>query len=237
MSTLSLGINNHLTCLGFALTSPRRNLKLAQLVKVYLNNDPTAYHLPVSAFDSSTGILAGRVENRRAESHGALIHLGLEGDYCALKILLFWLAKRDMPENFDGYGDKDQLCRLLTDCWLVGDKYTLSEFQDLIMLELLHSLQHHTACLTTIKHVLDHTEYGCPLRMLMVEELTLATEADGFNPDLSFFADISGAFAEFVHSNNERSTRYPDVVDRLGGELWKEYMLEDGPAKHWIWEV
>ena len=63
-----------------------------------------------------------------------------EDDPGAWKMLLYWKIKGSLPllQDVPSYGGQQLL---YTRAWILGDKYDIGEFQDLVMLELLQRLK------------------------------------------------------------------------------------------------
>ena len=73
-----------------------RDMTKATLIKVYLNDATLpSYHLPRSTFDDTVGL---STHVKECEGTQIKLQIRLAGSPKALKILLYWAAKRLMPQ-------------------------------------------------------------------------------------------------------------------------------------------
>ncbi|KAK3115418.1 hypothetical protein LTR53_005265 [Teratosphaeriaceae sp. CCFEE 6253] len=98
-----------------------------------------------------------------------------DDDIAAWKVLLFWIHHRHLPADADlrlvDLEGNDCLNSICIRTWALGDKYGIAELQDLVMLELIRSLEGVPASLTSIKQGFESTPPGSVLRALLGEEL------------------------------------------------------------------
>ena len=99
-----------------------------------------------------------------------------EDDADAWKILLHWKLKGTIPPR-DFVDDHGQV--LLVRCWCLGDKYDITEFQDLAMLELIKVLNGVETTLDIVKIAFDNSAPGSKLRKLMAEETVYLLKLSG----------------------------------------------------------
>ena len=113
----------------------------------------------------------------------------------------------------------------------------MRDFQDEVMLELIYVMNQYNPVLDTIKHALDDAKPASPLRKLMVDELTfMSYHGLEFDlSDLTIFDGVPGLLAELMQTQRRNSDGYPGGLDRLEMGLWKDFLFEAGPSKHWIW--
>ena len=87
-----------------------------------------------------------------------------EDDIAAWKVFLYWIIKHKLPaaeelvpacddENVEGKHDHILAVR----CWVLGDKYCVPLFQDLIMLEILRTLEHSSTTNDSIMEAFSTT--------------------------------------------------------------------------------
>ncbi|KAI7134046.1 hypothetical protein KC343_g15997 [Hortaea werneckii] len=91
-----------------------------------------------------------------------------EDDYNAWAVLAFWMM------NTFNIARKEFKPDLLIKCWVLGDKYEISEFQDQITLELLFYFERHYATEDIIKLCSELSPTGSVLKRLIAEEAAVA---------------------------------------------------------------
>ncbi|KAK3622566.1 hypothetical protein LTR56_022121 [Elasticomyces elasticus] len=200
-----------------------------------------------------------------------------EDNLQAWKVLLHWMITHELPkaaelllQNFefedeeheeDEKDEKDEKDETSTDtdhklcirCWALGDMYDIPDFQDLIMLELLRSLELEPIQLDEIKEGIECTGPGSKLRDLMAEELAREVSAgDIETSELDAFDGVSGfsnilvakmnRLAEWKQLNPlnpfvEFTPRVPLGLERSreGGSPYRNFMVDgERPAQHWL---
>ena len=90
----------------------------------------------------------------------------------------------------------DELVR----CWILGDKYDIKEFQDLIILELIQSVKGVIVPLTTVKTAFENTPPKSPLRTFMAEEAAwrIKNMSEYQHEDLGIMDGVIGWSAELM---------------------------------------
>ncbi|KAK5688477.1 hypothetical protein LTS10_000455 [Elasticomyces elasticus] len=181
-----------------------------------------------------------------------------EDEVRAWGVLLYWIVKHKLPlvsEVTSSGGtvwesaetsEIDQ--ELSVRCWVLGDKYGIPAFQDLIMLELLKELDIDTrrAPITAVKLAFDSTPPGSALRELMAEEAAMVIKDSGAPYDaLDQFDGIVGFTRLLVASMECRDEndggytflpRVPDVLDPFPGQsTYRQFMVGEEILKpHWV---
>ncbi|KAK4960096.1 hypothetical protein LTR10_002987 [Elasticomyces elasticus] len=133
-----------------------------------------------SALEAATEYFRGALRNQHPGTGGEQDVLTFpEDDFRAWKVLLHWMVKSELPEDDDM--PKFTVSPMLTDgdytalvlCWILGDKYGIPGFQDLIMIELILQLEIQGTPMGIIRYCFVHTAPRSVLRELMAEELVL----------------------------------------------------------------
>ncbi|KAK3619862.1 hypothetical protein LTR56_023756 [Elasticomyces elasticus] len=171
------------------------------------------------------------------------------------KILLFWMLRHELPSLDDlgllePYDDNEEACvdhTLCIRCWALGEMYDISAFQDLIMLELLRSLETQPTDLNEIKEAFESTPPGSKLRDLMAEELAVLLGNNGVGVrQLDMFDGVPGFSSALMAKVNRRvelepGKRFtPRVPGRPGsqyegGSPYRDFMVSGKrPEQHWL---
>ncbi|KAK3641809.1 hypothetical protein LTR56_011136 [Elasticomyces elasticus] len=133
-----------------------------------------------SALEAAAEYFRGALRNQHlGEGSEPDVLIFPEDDFRAWKVLLYWMVKSELPEDDDM--PKFTVSPMLTDgdytalvlCWILGDKYGVPGFQDLIMIELILQLEIQETPMGIIRYCFVHTAPRSVLRELMAEELIL----------------------------------------------------------------
>ena len=110
--------------------------------------------------------------------------------------LFFWAWKEKLPPNLTD----DHVDTRLVEAWILGHKYDLKVFQDLVMEELLWMLDVCLTDLSAARPAFFKTPPGSKLRILMAEEiaLLLMDEPQIKISDLSDLGKVDGFQAELM---------------------------------------
>ena len=170
-----------------------------------------------------------------------------EDNECAWKSLLYWKINGSLPE-LDGLDDKELQLQLVQ-LWVLGDKYNITELQDLAMLELLEILRSDITSIDIVKVAFENTALGSPLRKLMAEETVYLKRQlgswknenfDKLDGCVGFTAALFEAMDQVDEDDDNLSEmgerRLQDDDDGERTEKWKEYMVSGGPNKHWVYD-
>ena len=148
---------------------------------------------------------------------------------------MYYLMKNKLPES--AYYGVAQGTRSLVRTWILGEKYQLPEFQDLVMLELLEHLDCWEYSMAVVREAFEGTPVGSPLRKLMAEEavemvrwgLVDKEELDVCDGVVGFTRAFAEAYEAYMDNG--------DVVFRyLKYHKWHELMVAGGPEKHWVFD-
>lgn len=159
----------------------------------------------------------------------------------AWKILLHWKIESHLPPmSSDNKDEADALVTTLCRCWILGGKYDVRLFQDLIMLELLGVLHSNTPSLVVLKLVFGESKPNSKLCELMGEEIAYALrpeDDDGGEKCAWGLEDIEG-IVELKDSMSVVLRGFCNLGDeglrkRLKHRrIWRTYMVGEGP--YWI---
>ena len=92
-----------------------------------------------------------------------------EDDQTTWEVLLHWLLKDKLEWGYTE--DADAKMKGLVECWVLGDKNDIKQFQDEVMWELIRVSDHNRVELNVIRLAFDSTPVGSPIRALLAEEL------------------------------------------------------------------
>lgn len=160
-----------------------------------------------------------------------------EDDHLAWKILLHWTMQRSEFCHSLISGDENIVFDILTRCWVLGDKYNIRRFQDMVMLALLE-LESYVP-LDVVKYSFDNTPPNSVLRIFMAEELAVEINCtkDYKYEHLGMMDGVTGfttkllqAFARFkVDSEMFYYEKRTASCQALG-----RYMVGGQPSKVWV---
>ncbi|TKA33595.1 hypothetical protein B0A50_00431 [Salinomyces thailandicus] len=154
-----------------------------------------------------------------------------DDDSGAWKVFLHWLMWRELPSE-------TITDRLAVHCWILGDCYHITRFQDDAMFELLECFEDDGAEEELIMVAFQQTPPGSKLRALMSEELAYLmqeelTPFDKVDPLLNgsnFAGELLGALAR-LRSSGDRTIIYRFRRTDDGQYPWKEFMVGDGAIR------
>jgi hypothetical protein len=159
-----------------------------------------------------------------------------EDDQKEWQVLLHWKIKGDLV--IGASEDAESAMRRLIQRWVLGDKYGIEEFQDLLMLHLLEKVDETYVTVDLVKLAFGNTPIGSPLRELMAGELVHVIQpprAGYKHEDLEALDGIAGYTTALMHAIDRRASKDKSVMgSKLFQGKWKPFMLEDGPKKHWV---
>lgn len=161
-----------------------------------------------------------------------------EDDLEAWELMLFWMHKSTLPQEV-AYP-----IMLLCQAWMLGDRYFLQSFQDLVMLELMCFIPGESLSLSNITMVFRGTMPGSALRQIVAEEAWSA-RSGGISGDtcMTDFDDLDGAvgvtgsmLAAAQKSAQAKENGDAGVHRLTRRDMWEKYMVgEKPPRSHWIW--
>ena len=159
-------------------------------------------------------------------------------------MLLYWKIKGEL--HYDRTTESDSTARhevidQSVRCWILGDKYDIKEFQDIVILELIELVRDSSVPLLTIKLAFENTPPKNALRTFMAEEAVwrIMRRRDYAHEDLGVMDGVIGWSTELMqaldrHKEDKSSISYKGrTIKRIG---WARYLVGDGPRKHWIYK-
>lgn len=201
--------------------------------------------VPASILKNLSKLLAGEVQ-------GACDHATAKGQRkaklfypndltYAWEILLYWAFHHRLSDQHAATTDP----RIFIDAWMLGHRWAIPDFQDFVMLELLHSCTNEGWDDTDIALVVDMA-YDNPQSSLV----RLATDVVVHEIEVTKRFTLKkvrkawecGAFEYHLLKAYHRFHKYgEEIFDRFGkGETkkawWKKFMIGEGPKQHWVYE-
>jgi hypothetical protein len=177
-----------------------------------------------------------------------------DDDITAWKVLLYWIIKHELPCNeqlLPKHGPAKSVDHpICIRCWALGDKYGIPIFQDLIMLELLDSVENNSIHVSRMREAFECTPPGSALRKLMVEIMAEnlhekpedVERLDMFDGAVGFTKALMQTMDRKDNDGEAIKVFRPRVPDVEGENRWKghsayrEFMIasNEGPAEHWL---
>jgi hypothetical protein len=155
-----------------------------------------------------------------------------------IQLVKFWKlnGKLEIPQGHD-----DSKKMQLVHCWILGDKYDIKEFQDIVVLELLVTLEDSVAPLEVIQLAFKNTAENSLLRKLMARHAVInICESNCERQHLKIFDGVTGFITEPVEAYDIRDEKENGInglfviVDGDDEDEWMEFMVVGGPEKHWV---
>lgn len=155
-------------------------------------------------------------------------------------LLLYWAYHHRLPEPPGEYDSWVDNCDDLVSAWLLGNKYDIPSFQDLVMIELLQineCLDHHY-----IETAFTTTKSGSPIRRVLVEKIVYLYVRGELKHDyLDGLGRIIGFTSAFAKAMEAHRKEGEGMFKRMPwqrndqGDRWIEYMLEKEEKREWKW--
>ena len=151
------------------------------------------------------------------------------------KLLLYWTTKRSLPFEPDPrYADDEDSVSLLiflSRCWICGERYAASSFQDAVMIQLLRVLKTVNVTAEVIEVAFNRAVPNSKLCALMAQEAMadLKTAEPVVTPEI--LQQIRGAGNNLkVLMSAAAMAEDIDCSGRLEDEgVWKSFMVGNGP--------
>ncbi|KAK5132407.1 hypothetical protein LTR08_009090 [Meristemomyces frigidus] len=158
-----------------------------------------------------------------------------DDDIEAWKVLLFWLMRREFPRK--AMTGKEELA---VSCWVLGDRYGISRFQDEAMLSLLKTMDTAWLGREAIISAFKGTPPGSMLRRAVAEEVVnnldqgqglRFTDIDNMLNGLNFAGELFEAQNRYADRESHSVSRHDEIICRFGSEeqevrpTWEEYMV------------
>lgn len=238
------------------LTSLPSALQSDRLIEIYVG-DPRA-EPPVKAIKVQQTLLEATSEYfvKALEHENALgkaSEVGVlrfpEDNISAWQVLMYFITRAGtLPPAKDLFHVRTDCdgtdFTLAIRCWVLGDKYGIPAFQDLVILELLAHLQLRHFSIGEIKEGFQFTAPGSTLREVLAEETVLEIEYEGriiFSEldecdGIPAFTSMIASALSAYHTNGGTEGLLPRVpweVDRAVTR-WTKFMVGGGPLEHWV---
>ena len=158
------------------------------------------------------------------------------------KILLHWKIKGFLPfppeeKKYCKGKETEAVLKLLCQCWIFGEKHDASQFQDIIMFEILRILEFIQVSPELLQIVFEHAPAKSALCELMTEQAVLflkdkdntvtsgsLQEMIGAEQNLESFLDAA-MWVENIEPKRRLKFK----------EGWYPFMIGDGP--HWVFST
>lgn len=166
-----------------------------------------------------------------------------DDNLAAWQVMMYWIYDGQVPE-MEIYNDCEDVH--LVRCWCLGDKYYMPQFQDLVMLELLHYIEcGGQITLESVREAFENTTSGSLLRRLMAEcTVELLKAKSLIEPkNLEYLDGLTGFSTALVEALEEWAKYGAQVFNRLPvadgpwDEVtchWQTFMLYGPPEQHWV---
>lgn len=166
----------------------------------------------------------------------------------AWEVLLFWMITKKLPDDSIGslsVHDRETLQLSLVQCWTLGDKYGIPEFQDLVMLELLDLSCEGLVTVQAAEEAFENTSPRSRIRKLFSRLIVTAVVIDQAE-SVEEFEDLEGLPGYTADLLEAMQLGQPGdagwaplrwLMRTRGGRdsgEWKEYLVGDGPSQHWV---
>lgn len=164
-----------------------------------------------------------------------------EDDLDTWQIMIYWLFHRKLPGFLDEVGweldvnkhEKEE--QLLVRCWCLGDKYGITDFQNVAMWWLIKYYEYRSISSPALKQAFANSARPSKLRKLATEEAVRAYkdgDSDYENLQEMDGLDGLGFFAEFMSTlrvwNGVRSRAILKYLKTERYEQWGEFMVGGG---------
>ena len=213
------------------------DLRSQRLIKIYVADASTPYLVQEAVLTGMSEYFKRALAN--ADSFGGEkdVMRFPEDDPVAWKVLLYWRIQGCLQRSFAE--DAESTMMQLIRCWALGDKYDVKNFQDVIMLDLIQTLNIHLVKFEVVRFAFENTPDKSPLRKLMAQEAVISFYYPSMQyaaEDLEIFDGVCGFMTEFVKAIELKRQKEILATDLSHPDEWNEFMVGEGPMKHWVWD-
>lgn len=241
-------------------------LQSDRLIKIYVGQDSTKPYLVLqSVLEDLSDYFASAIKHacQLGGEDGMLLFPA--DDEKTWRVFLYWVVKREVhidvvPDTPQPHTGNSKMTRdvndaedsradshewscahqlLLVRCWMFGDRYNVPAYQDVVMLELLHSLWTCGPDLATMQEAFHGTPPLSKLRKVIAEEIYDIMKAGCFDDDESDEYDqirgLASALARVVEDTSELDSSRVPTQDKPLESTWKNYMIGEPPQQHWVY--
>lgn len=228
-----------------AITDRYRSSKCDRLIKIYVGsaNDTRPFLIQQTTLRATSDYFTKALKHEenmgKDDERGKL---KFEDDnYEAWNILIFFMLQKELPGCVLKPDVNNQM--LLVNCWIIGDKYMIPAFQDIVMIELLVHLHGRGIDLAVAERAVHASAPESVLRRLVIEEVLVAviSRKTISHDELECISGATGfvpCIFRVMTEDHDRHRKNPGGVsyrNRSVDGYWKEYMVGSGVLKHMIW--
>ena len=160
-------------------------------------------------------------------------------DLNSWSVLLYWKMKGHIPSQ--SIGTSEEALTILMRSWVLGERYNLPFFQDMVMLELLNVVDSSWVPVSLVKEGFEGTPPHSKLRGVLAEEAFWWARYGRCNADEDVLDECDGVigFASALMTvvlEGEKQFPCPRLP-RKGHNChyrWRGHMLGDIPSSHWV---
>ena len=205
------------------------------MIEVYIGEQSAPLKVQESVLTNISDFFTKAIKNQHLDDSEGILHFP-EDDIDGWSTLLFRKSKGRLPSIIfpkEVNERQEHLVRLL----VLGDKYGVDAFQDLVMLELLLALDHTRTKLETVRMAFENAPPDSKLQMVKAEVLVrtkdlYSTESyDGFEIFESLVSFIPAMMRTTDRSHNGLACGGRRIWQKV---QWMECMIGEGPKKHWV---
>ncbi|KAK4544936.1 hypothetical protein LTR36_003841 [Oleoguttula mirabilis] len=224
------------------------SLQSERLIEIYVgaitpNSKP--YLVPQTILEAASEYFVNALRSDSfREGRDSRLHFPYD-NVRAWEVLLFWMYKDTVPSTACTGGT-------LVSCWVLGDKYAIPNFQDSAMLLLLDFCRLSLLDPQALSEGIASSVPGSKMRRLIAEELVVIhfKEGDMDHVEVEAVIDGTGLLGEFLAAHerlNKDKGVFSDRLTKLSPSaakkpasdrraIWRDYLVGELPAKHWIYE-
>lgn len=224
-----------------------RGVKNDRLIKIVVGegDEQQTFHLQQTLFVTTSDVFAATARHERLGNGEAGVYKFPQDPVIAWEILIYWMIKGVLPESkFEDNVKEREAQDWLVWCWVLGDKYHLPAFQDVVMLQLLYIIRDTGITTESATIATSNTPPDSKLRKLVANEIIYSvyrnhsqwiTDFDDALAAPGFASDAMTALEEYRAEGLAPEICY--LRKDNGGERtgeWREYMVENEPYRHWV---
>jgi hypothetical protein len=223
-----------------------RSLETNRMIKIVIGDRQEPYLVAQSTLENTAMYFKKALHHHGKFGTGDRNTLTFPEDNVSAWEFLLYYMKKDVVPRLDEPTDGYMLQRVSS--WILGDKYGISGFQELIMPELLRYVDAAWSGFFLSFEVLE-TAFAAAapdslLTILAAEEAAIQY-ANGVitSTELDVLAATPGFTAAMTDANNRRSRSESTFDYRLPTktsptvQYWRQFLVGDGPWRHWIDDV
>lgn len=208
------------------------------LISIYVGAVPKPLMMPKSILERSSQYFVKALKHSHLGTGETNTLRFPEDDLDGWTVVLYWMVNREVPG--EPIEPKASVYRVLIACWIMGDRYDMPAFQDVVMMELLNRLDVFSPSMALVKLAFESTIPGSKLRLVMAEELgwmikhgrcgEQCEELDCCDGILDFTSAIAFAMRPGV---DDLASRLPRA-SKPENDRWCEFLIGELSPQHWI---